>query len=225
MAGGVPAAIERGRAELTSLGLACGETGLAVDLGAGFGMHAIPLARSGREVVAIDTSAELLAELARHAGGLSIETLQADIAGFAGRLARKAQLLLCMGDTLTHLPALEAVESLIAGAGAAVNATGRFVLTFRDYSSALAGDKRFIPVRSDADRILTCFLEYDTDRVIVHDLLHERDGALWKLKVSSYPKLRLAPPWVVGRLEEHGFEVTRQAGPGGMVCLTATRRV
>jgi len=128
-----------------------------------------------------------------------------------------------MGDTLTHLPCLEAVESLLTEVAVALNAAGRFVLTFRDYSSALTGDKRFIAVRSDADRILTCFLEYGAELVTVHDLLHERDGIQWKLKVSSYPKLRLAPDWVADKLASHGLQVTRLPGPGGMVCLVAMR--
>ncbi len=223
MAGGVPAAIERGRTELTSLGLIPGKAGFAVDLGAGFGMHAIALAQSGLTVLAVDSSAELLAELARHADGLSLQTTQADIVGFTARLERRADVLLCMGDTLTHLPSLEAVESLLTEAAAALNVAGRLVLTFRDYSNALTGDKRFIAVRSDADRILTCFLEYDAERVTVHDLLHERDGGQWKLRVSSYPKLRLAPDWVAGTLTSRGLHVTRLPGPGGMVCLVGVR--
>src|SRR5579859_1254187 len=132
MAGGVPAAIERGRAELTSLGLLAREAGFAIDLGAGFGMHAIPLAQTGLAVVAVDTSEALLAELVRHAADLSIETVQADIVGFAGRRERKPDVVLCMGDTLTHLPSRQAVESLLGEAAAALNAAGRFVLTFRD---------------------------------------------------------------------------------------------
>jgi hypothetical protein len=63
---------------------------------------------------------------------------------------------------------------------------GAFIVTFRDYSLALIGEKRFIPVRSDADRMLTCFLEYDDDAVTVHDIPHERDGTAWQQRVSAY---------------------------------------
>jgi hypothetical protein len=41
-------------------------------------------------------------------------------------------------------------------------------------------------VRSDAGRILTCVLEYEDAHVVVHDLLHEFDGAAWRQRVSSY---------------------------------------
>jgi hypothetical protein len=52
------------------------------------------------------------------------------------------------------------------------------------------GEPAIIPVRSDERRILTCFLEYEEDTVVVHDILHERSGDIWDTRVSSYRKLR-----------------------------------
>ena len=40
---------------------------------------------------------------------------------------------------------------------------------------------------------MTCVLDYQSDCLIVTDLLHERDDARWELRVSSYRKLRMAP--------------------------------
>ena len=224
MAGGVEAALVRGSAELDSIGLSPGTTRQAVDLGAGFGMHSIPLARRGFSVTAIDTSTELLQELTAHAGGLPIRTAEADILGFRRYLTSVPEVVLCMGDTLTHLPTLESVGSLFAEVAGVLDESGTFVLTFRDYTTALSAEQRFIPVRSDADRILTCFLEYDDTHVTVHDLLHERETSQWKLRVSSYRKLRLAPEWVSRALENHGFRVAQEAALGGMVRLVARRK-
>jgi 2-polyprenyl-3-methyl-5-hydroxy-6-metoxy-1,4-benzoquinol methylase len=221
MAGGVEAAISRGGTELDSLALSPRTTGNAVDLGAGFGMHSIPLARRGFSVTAIDTSADLLSELATHAATLPVRPAEADILSFRSHLAETPEVVLCMGDTLTHLPTLESVRSLLADVAAVLDESGVFVLTFRDYSSTLSAGQRFIPVRSDADRILTCFLEYDEAHVTVHDLLHEREASQWKLRVSSYRKLRLAPDWVSEALENCGFRVVREAGLSGMVRLVA----
>src|SRR5258708_32397250 len=63
MVGDVDAAISRSDAELDALALPSTTGGTAVDLGAGFGMHAIPLARRGFSVVAIDSYEPLLKEL------------------------------------------------------------------------------------------------------------------------------------------------------------------
>jgi hypothetical protein len=223
MSGGVDAALERGNAELTTLGLGPGKTAVAVDLGAGFGMHSIPLARRGFSVLAIDTSAELLRELAEHASELPVRTVEADISSFRKHLEGDADVVLCMGDTLTHLPSIESVESLISEVAATLNESGVFVLSFRDYTTPLLSESRFIPVRSDVDRILTCFLEYDDAFVTVHDLLHQREGSQWRQRVSSYRKLRLAPERVAAALQRNGLQVTRAAGLGGMIRLVGKR--
>jgi 2-polyprenyl-3-methyl-5-hydroxy-6-metoxy-1,4-benzoquinol methylase len=70
MVGDVSAAIERNREELRALGIRPGPTGTAVDLGAGPGMHAIPLAELGFSVLAIDTCGPLIAELRERAKSL-----------------------------------------------------------------------------------------------------------------------------------------------------------
>lgn len=130
-----------------------------------------------------------------------------------------------MGDTLTHLPDRQSVEQLIAEVAETLVHGGTFIVTFRDYSTPLVGPKRFIPVRSDSDRILTCFLEYEDETVMVHDILHERAGAEWHQRVSAYRKLRLSPEWVTRALEAKGLLVIREQGLAGMVRLVAKRPV
>ena len=101
---------------------------------------------------------------------------------------------------------------------------GVFVSSFRNYTSDLPeGPRRFIPVRQDDARILTCFLEYQESTVNVYDLLHERTDDGWTLRVSSYTKLRLDPEWARSTLQRLGLVPRLEAGPRGMVRLVATR--
>jgi 2-polyprenyl-3-methyl-5-hydroxy-6-metoxy-1,4-benzoquinol methylase len=223
MCGGVEAALVRADAELDALGLMPRAERRAVDLGAGFGAHSIPLARRGFEVLAMDGSAQLLRELRALAASLPIEAVQDDILSFRSHLTGGApEVILCMGDTLTHLSDLRAVEILFEAAASAIAPGGVLVLSFRDYTTALEGERRFIPVKSDADRILTCFLEYTAEHVVVHDLVHERTGGEWRQRVSAYRKLRLPPDWVAAALGRAGFRTRRQASSGGMVRLVST---
>jgi SAM-dependent methyltransferase len=224
MAGGMEHALRLGTLDVASLGLPARHDDLAVDLGAGFGMHAIPLARMGYGVVAIDTSPELIDELGMHADGLAIRPIVADLVDFRMHVPGRASLILCMGDTLTHLDSKETVEQLFADVALALTPGGRFVTTFRDYTILPAGEARFIPVRSDEARIQACFLEEQGDSVFVHDIVHERHGDTWMMKVSAYPKLRLDPLWVAQVLERNGLAVVRDAGPRGMVRIIATRK-
>lgn len=222
MAGGAEAAFGRGETELEFLRLTPTRgSAVAVDLGAGFGMHSIPLARRGFGVVAVDSSAALLAELRVHAGALPIRIVEADLLDFPQHVAGPADVILCMGDTLTHLESRQAIESLFAQVAAALVPGGMFVLTFRDYATPMIRESRFIPVRSDTDRIFTCFLEYGNEHVDVYDLLHERQGSQWTQRVSSYRKLRLPPDWVAASLRNAGLQVTQEAGLSGMIRLLA----
>jgi len=223
MAGGVEAAVARGESEIAAIlpDLSAGSS--AVDLGAGFGMHAIPLGRRGCSVLAVDSSSLLLEQLMRQATGLPVKAVLDEMLSFPRHMDSGADAILCMGDTLTHLPDSASVLQLFALVAEALRPGGRFIATFRDYSSPLVGQARFIPVKSDADRIMTCFLEYAPGTVEVHDIIHERTGSNWQLQVSVYRKLRLAPGWVSAALEERGLSARTGPGLGGMIRIVAVK--
>lgn len=223
MVGGIESAMARGSSEINCLVKQPTGSGVAVDLGSGFGMHAIPLARLGFNVLAIDSCDFLLAELRAQKAELPVEGIKDDLRFFHRHLRGKVELALCMGDTLTHLPDQPAVFELIRTVSEAMESGGRFVISLRDYSIPLTDEQRFIPVRSARNRTLTCFLEYSATHVTVHDLLYEWDGTDWNMRVSAYQKLRLAPEQVKASLEANHFAVARSPGIGGMVTLVARR--
>jgi hypothetical protein len=223
MVGGIDNAVSRGEKELAEMGLLNSGAKYAVDLGAGFGMHSIPLGKNGWDVLAIDSSAILLNELTACIGGSSVATAQDDLRNFPQYLAGVPDVVLCMGDTLTHLADCSSVRSLISSVGEHLASGGQFIITFRDYTSAQEGPDRFIPVRSDESRILTCFLDYAEDFIEVHDILHEHNEGTWRMSVSTYKKLRLKPGWVKEQLEECRFEVNVASGMSGMVRIVAAK--
>jgi SAM-dependent methyltransferase len=224
MVGDIEAALARSAAELDAIGLPVTRPATAFDLGAGIGLHALPLAQRGFSVTAIDSCQQLLDQLRSRSGSLPIATVTADIVEFPGLVRCPADVIVCMGDTLTHVADMASVELLLANVAGSLAVGGMFVCTFRDYvSSPLRAERRFIAVRSDEQRILTCFLEYLDDRVVVHDVLHQWQNGRWRQTVSSYPKLRLAPDWVASQLLAHGLSVRQGAGPAGMACVVATR--
>lgn len=129
-----------------------------------------------------------------------------------------------MGDTLTHLRDQSSVEALFEDAASSLRPGGVFVATFRDYvTTELKNAARFIPVRSDDERILTCFVEYADNTVTVHDLLHQLERGSWRLHAGSYRKLRLAPQWVEQQLRTLGMAVVCDRVPGGMVRVVARK--
>lgn len=218
MAGGPDNAFSAGAADIAEF---LHVPGYAVDLGAGFGMHSIPLARAGFEVLAVDTSSYLLAQLRRHGAGLRVKSVRADLREFARHISGPADLILCMGDTLTHLDSTAEVALLLRDVAASLRPGGRFVATFRDYRELPTGDQRFLAVRSDQQRIHTCFLEQLAEYVLVHDIVHEYGNNVWSQQVSSYKKLRLAPEVVVQAAERAGLVCRQRPGPRGMLTILA----
>lgn len=221
MAGGSEAALQAGSAEIEALNLPITPGAVVLDLGAGFGMHSIPLARRGARVTAIDSSVELLRTLNELRGNLPVQAINDDLLAFQSHITEEPSAILCMGDTITHLPEFGAIESLVERASVELPSGGLLVVSFRDYSVPLVAEQRFVPVRNDETRILTCFLEYEAEAVLVHDILHERTSDGWLTRVSSYRKLRLSPEHLIANLQSNGFKVRREAGIRGMVRLVA----
>jgi SAM-dependent methyltransferase len=224
MLGDFSTAKEAARTELQAVGLYEGAGGAAIDLGAGVGAHAIALAEAGYSVTALDTCAQLLEELRGHGGNRAIRCVHDDLLHLRHHCDVPVDVIVCMGDTLTHVASMSSVEQLFEEISEALRPAGIFVATFRNYEArALEGVGRFIPVRQDHRRILTCFLEYGETTVTVYDLLHERADAGWTVRVSSYSKLRLSPEWAQSKLTRLGLVARLEGGPNGMIRLVATR--
>src|SRR5688572_23563475 len=136
MYGGWDAALARYTEFFAVRGIAPRKSRRVVDLGAGCGFQAIPLARLEFQVTAIDLDRKLLAELRAHAGGETIETVCADLVDFRQHVQEPLELAVCMVDTLLHLPSEEVVEQLFLDVFAALEPDGTFIATFRDFSVA-----------------------------------------------------------------------------------------
>ncbi len=222
MQGGWEAKTEASRNQLAHQGITGPSTprARAIDIGAGTGYQSIPLAELGYAVTAIDPSASMLAQLATHIGDLSIETTTALFEAYTGPAA---ELICCMGDTLTHFTSHRAVDQLFERCRSVLLPGGQLLLTYRDGTDEIQGDQRFLPIRSDRDRIFTCFLEtIDTDHTRVHDLVHVRNGDGFDQRVSSYTKLRLRPEQLDASLSAAGFRRITTNIAGGLVTTSAT---
>ena len=223
MYGGFEEGIQRNTEFFEKLSLIPSGSGIAVDLGAGCGFQSIPLARAGYKVTALDLSADLLQELTDKARGLDIRAVTDDLMNFQSYISQNAELMVCMTDTLLHLASPSQVVSLFSRVYAALSDRGKFIITFRDLTCELTGLDRFIPLNSCDDLIHTCFLEYETDTVNVHDILHRKINGEWHLSKGVYRKLRLSEKWVTRQLKESGFSDIHSNVENGFVVIVGVK--
>jgi SAM-dependent methyltransferase len=196
---------------------------MAIDLGAGHGLQSVPLAKLGFNVTAVDFNIQLLAELEINARGLNIEIIKDDIKNIKQFVNKEVELIICCGDTLSHLDNKKEIENLLTDISTTLKSGNKTLLAFRDYSMELTGDNRFIQVKSDDTRILTCVLDYENEVVRVTDLLHEKTETGWKQKVSSYNKVRILTSEIVKRLEVSGMEIQLNEVINGMSTIIAVK--
>ena len=179
----------------------------AIDLGAGNGIQTITLSDLGFKVKAIDFNSQLIAELKSKIDNHYIEVFNDDIKLVSKYSQPQPELIVCCGDTLLHLDSFSEVQKLIKDSFDILSPSGRLILTFRDYSTELEDTSRFIPIKSDSQRILTCFIEYFADKLRVTDLLYEFENDKWIQKISSYYKTRISRDLVLGFLKDSGFKI------------------
>lgn len=197
--------------------------GTAVDLGAGSGFQSIPLASAGFKVYAVDFSKKLLDELKSSAGSSGIKIINSGIMNFSSYMNLSPELIVCMGDTLTHLESISDVKLLLENCYSELVKGGILILTFRDLTRELAGKDRFIPVMSSPDKIFTCFLEYFPGHVNVYDIVNLRAGDAWEQKISSYKKIKIPPGEIKKYLEATGFSMKFFNADRGLVSVIAEK--
>ncbi|MBI3259169.1 MAG: class I SAM-dependent methyltransferase [Ignavibacteriae bacterium] len=194
-------------------------TKIAIDLGAGHGIQAVSIAKRGYDVKAVDFNTQLLDELAINSAGLAVEIIDDDIRNVKRFTDSRPELIVCCGDTLTHLDNIEEIRTLLSDCAEILADNGKLILTFREYSTELHGDNRFIPVKSDDTKIFICCLDYEPIRVRVTDILYYKTDNGWKMKVSSYYKVRVAPQAIVDIVSEEGLIIDFNGVVNSMVAV------
>jgi SAM-dependent methyltransferase len=208
MLGGPEVCLTNARSLLDAAGILSSTSGVALDLGAGGGYHARALAERGFEVLAVDSSTALLAELSEVCKGLSVIPVQGDLLDdSAYRHRAPFELILCVGDTLTHLDTRADVDQVIDKCASLLSPGGKLVLQFREQTADLPPEQSTFTTRSDRNCIMECVLHFQPERVWVTDIVHEWNGQQWHAIRSSYAKLRLTATEIIGRAHASGLKL------------------
>jgi len=98
---------------LEASGLSPHGTSIALDLGAGHGIQSVSLVKLGYTVKAIDFNQQLLSELIDNTQRLSVTGFNDDIRQVKKYADPQPELIICWGDTLTHLESLDDIRQLV----------------------------------------------------------------------------------------------------------------
>jgi len=110
-------------------------------------MHAMGVPTT-RALAAVTTGEQVF----REAAGLPIKAVHADLRRFPSHLDAKADAIVCMGDTLTHLATLDDVVSLLVAVSATLALPGG-ILTRVAASHVRVGTFEYFAARQDADAV------------------------------------------------------------------------
>ena len=179
--------------------------GAALDLGCGTGVQTLALAQLGFKVTGVDFSPRMLTEYGERTAAVGARAVVADLTDFD--VGTGFAVAVCFGDTVAHLADLPAVRSLCRRTFHALEPGGVWFISSRDHSLVLEGDARFLLIRADETRSMTCFVEDAGERVRVTDLIHARGPAGTTLQSHSYWKLRVSPGTLTAELLAAGFRV------------------
>ena len=194
-----------------------------VDLGAGHGIQSVAMAELGCQVLAVDFNQQLLSELESRAKDLTIEIKNGDIRNSGLYENFKAQIVICYGDTLPHLDTFKEIETFVKSVHNILPVQGKFIISFRDYSHELKDTSRFIPVKSDENKIHTCILEYFNDYVRVTDLLYFKENEKWLSHISSYNKVRITETDMIDLVKKTGFNIDVHVKETGFIKIIASK--
>ncbi len=193
-----------------------------LDLGCGTGIQSLALGRLGFMVTGIDFSETMLREYRERTAPFGTEVVCADLATFS--VAGPFDAAVCLGDTVSHLPSWAAVDAMLRNVASSLAPGSGFVLATRDHTRVYEGDARFLLVRADAERSLTCFLEDAGEHVRVTDLLHERGETGTRMTAHSYLKLRVSPDRLTEHMARAELDVVSCEEWSGVHVLFARRR-
>lgn len=164
--------------------------GPVLELGAGTGRLAIPLAARGLEVWALDASSAMLDRLAAKPGGELVRPVRADMADFA--VNRRFSLVVCADNTLFNLTERARQARCLALAAAHLAPGGRVVVEAFVPDPDVIGRRNEVTVRSiEPDRVTLAATRTDPEQQLIETAIIALGGD----RPGVYPaRLRWAGP-------------------------------
>ncbi|HMK39799.1 MAG TPA: methyltransferase domain-containing protein [Bacteroidota bacterium] len=189
----------------------------AVDAGCGTGFHTILLARLGVRVTAVDISARMLDELARHTAGLGLDirTARAPLIGLSTAVGGSSDALFCMGNTLAHLLTQEELRTVLEEFARALAPEGILFIQLLNYDRILGTRPAIQSIKETEQGTFIRSYEY-TGETIQFTIRKNSSGQGGKEQIHSVTLRPVLSAELTSLLEATGFSEVHTFGSAAM---------
>jgi len=193
-----------------------------LDVACGTGWHAIALSQRGYEVVGADISTRMI-ELARQNAarqGVPVRFVQAGFGQLSGQVDKGFDGLICMGNSLPHVPDAEALRETLVDFAAVLRPGGVLIIQQRNFDQVWSQHQRFMPLQTrdegDEEWIFFRFYDFGEESITFNMVTLRREGRRWDFQVEA------TELWPIFR--DHLVEQLKATGFGEITCYGNLRR-
>lgn len=189
--------------------VAAGPVESVLDVGCGTGEHLAWFSARGVRAIGLEPEAAMFRELLRRCWPGTVPTLVQDgVEALPGAIGERPDLVLCLGNTLPHLPGRDAVGEAVRRMAGVLSPRGRLVVQTVNFDKVLAQGSASFPVieRALPDGGRVAFhREYDLRALPDHVQFKTRLETPAGARSASWPLVPLRRDELVGFLRDAGL--------------------
>ena len=194
-----------------------------LDVACGTGWHTIALSQRGYEAVGTDISAGMI-QRARENGareGVPVRFVRAGFGQLAGQVGKGFDGVICMGNSLPHVPSAEALRETLSDFAAVLHPGGVLIIQQRNFDRVWSERQRFMPLQThredNREWLFFRFYDFGEERITFNMVTLRQEGGRWDCQV------RATELWPI--LRDHLVELLREVGFREVTCYGNLRRV
>ncbi len=185
-----------------------------LDCACGTGMQSIGLIKEDFQVLSSDLSQGMIDQAISNAmeEGINLETVQADFRELSQKFRGPFDAIVCMGNSLPHLLSDNEIKIALSSMYQLITKKGLVVIEIRNFDELFWTQKRFIPIRVNAEHnnyLVTILYVIDEikpfARFNVLYILQDRTSKDFKLKVHSADYYPIGNEKLAQLLRDVGF--------------------
>ncbi len=186
-----------------------------LDVACGTGWHTIALSQRGYEVVGADISTRMIEHARENAAreDAHVHFVQAGFGQLAAQVDGGFDGLICMGNSLPHVPDAEALRETLVDFAAVLRPGGVLINQQRNFDQVWSTHQRFMPLQTrdegEKEWLFFRFYDFREETITFNMVTLRREGREWDYEVQATELWPICRDHLVEELKASGFsEIT-----------------